>query len=197
MNKEELKKKWENYWYYYKYHTIAGIFILILLTVVIQSVIERVNPDQTVLMVTNNYVKADDITLLENCITKYTDDYTGNKKQEVVINSAYLSDNQEYMQLKIVRELSVWSSFIFITDETEIKYFLDKDLYSDITDIAPNAENGGKTIKVDTAKLIGKDTTLPKQIYFGIRTYDQNDKAIAKEAQKAKDTLKKLLDSIK
>ena len=24
----EKKKKWDNFWYYYKYHVLAGVFIL-------------------------------------------------------------------------------------------------------------------------------------------------------------------------
>ena len=24
---EEAKKKWENFWYYYKYHVLAGVFV--------------------------------------------------------------------------------------------------------------------------------------------------------------------------
>ena len=29
--KEEKQKKWENYWYYYKWHTIVGIVALLVI----------------------------------------------------------------------------------------------------------------------------------------------------------------------
>ena len=46
--KEINKKLFENYWYYYKIHTIAGIFILILLIYSIVECANKVDPDATV-----------------------------------------------------------------------------------------------------------------------------------------------------
>lgn len=35
MEKQEFKSKWENYWYYYKYHTFAGIFVLVVIVLIV------------------------------------------------------------------------------------------------------------------------------------------------------------------
>lgn len=37
MGKQELGSKWDNYWYYYKYHTLAGVFVLFVIFLLIFS----------------------------------------------------------------------------------------------------------------------------------------------------------------
>ena len=35
--KKSFREKIDNYWYYYKYHTFAGIFVIIVLGIIIYS----------------------------------------------------------------------------------------------------------------------------------------------------------------
>ena len=41
MDKEKRKEKWENFWYYYKVHTIVGIFVVIIIIYSIASAMAR------------------------------------------------------------------------------------------------------------------------------------------------------------
>ena len=50
--KKEFQNWWENYWYYYKWHTIAGIFVLVVLIITITECAKTVKPDLGVSIVT-------------------------------------------------------------------------------------------------------------------------------------------------
>jgi hypothetical protein len=41
MEKKSFKQKWDNYWYYYKYHTLAGIFIIAVIVLIVMSCSNR------------------------------------------------------------------------------------------------------------------------------------------------------------
>lgn len=41
MEKKDFKSKWDNYWYYYKYHTLAGIFVLAVIVLIVISCTNR------------------------------------------------------------------------------------------------------------------------------------------------------------
>ncbi len=41
MEKKDFKSKWDNYWYYYKYHTLAGIFVLVVIVLIVISCTNR------------------------------------------------------------------------------------------------------------------------------------------------------------
>ncbi len=41
MEKKSFKSKWDNYWYYYKYHTLAGIFVLVVIVLIVISCANR------------------------------------------------------------------------------------------------------------------------------------------------------------
>ncbi len=45
MDQVALRKKLENFWYYYKWHTLGGLFLLVTALVAVHSCRMRVNPD--------------------------------------------------------------------------------------------------------------------------------------------------------
>lgn len=48
------KGKWENYWYHYKWHTIGALFIVVVLAITIGQMVNRDDPDYTIMLVTEN-----------------------------------------------------------------------------------------------------------------------------------------------
>lgn len=53
------KQKWDNYWYYYKVHTIIVCFVVAVLGISIYQMATRVNPDYRVILCTADYAGID------------------------------------------------------------------------------------------------------------------------------------------
>ena len=91
---KEINKKWfENYWYYYKIHTIAGIFILILLVYSIVECANKVNPDATVSYIGALYFGEEFSADFEQKLSDCIDDIDGDGIKKIIFNSLTLSDD--------------------------------------------------------------------------------------------------------
>ncbi len=64
-----FKKKWENYWYHYKFHTIFGLFVLILAFVGFKSCADRENMDLHMVFLSNTYASPEAEQKLEKALT--------------------------------------------------------------------------------------------------------------------------------
>ena len=79
MEKDELKNKWENYWYYYKYHTLAGMFVLVVIVLIVISCANRSGEVEltlvdTTALVVNTEMKEE---IYEDFSDKYNIDKSG------------------------------------------------------------------------------------------------------------------------
>ncbi len=127
MNKTEFQKKWENFWYYYKWHTIAGVFVLLLVSVFIKDMVTKEKYDATVMLATSYYVDDAKTEQLKATLEPYFTDIDGNGEVNLFILPIYMeggvgseSGDMQHayaMQMKMVSEISVNPSMIFIFDE--------------------------------------------------------------------------------
>lgn len=82
-NKSELQKKRENFWYHYKWHTIAAIFAAVLLTFFIKDTVFRTKPDVTIVIVSGGYLGEYELSLLTDALEGYATDFNDDKKISV------------------------------------------------------------------------------------------------------------------
>lgn len=64
-----FKKKWENYWYHYKFHTIFGLIVIILAFVGIKSCVDSENIDFHMVFLSDTYVSPEAEQKIENALT--------------------------------------------------------------------------------------------------------------------------------
>ena len=128
MTQAELKKKRDNYWYYYKWHTLAGAFILLVLIVTVTQCAHRVNPDVNILMVTGKTLMSDDTqAALEKDLARYADDLNGDGKRVASITPIDLSGGgnpqmQQAMASKLMAMISTGDTFVFFVDSDGYDY---------------------------------------------------------------------------
>lgn len=89
VQKSELQKKHENFWYHYKWHTIAGVFAAFMLIFFVKDTVFRLRPDATVVIVTNSYLVDGEIENLSSVLEGYATDFNGDKK--IVISTDFIS----------------------------------------------------------------------------------------------------------
>lgn len=189
-------QKWfENYWYHYKWHTIAGLFILFMAVTLIRDMVTREKYDAEMMMTGQAYV---DYTVSERMsllLSQYAEDYDKNGEINVgIFANTFPADaaQAEMMmaaQTKLMAELSDGRSMVMILDDytysliddgNEDGFFVDISVYSD------KAYDGGTKLRLADTPL-GSDPGIEPiaESYFLVlrspdtRAANRNEEAVA------------------
>lgn len=67
------RQKRENFWYHYKWHTVIGLFVVVIAAVFISDIFFRVSPDATIILVSKNYISDESVGRLTESLKRETD----------------------------------------------------------------------------------------------------------------------------
>ena len=81
----EKKKKWDNFWYYYKYHVLAGAFILFCIIIFVKDMRGKVSYDYTVAFLGEYGIAQEDSTKLQKWFEEHAEDLNGDGEVHVQI----------------------------------------------------------------------------------------------------------------
>lgn len=84
------KKKADNFWYHYKWHTIGGIFALVLIVFFAKDVLFRTNPDATIILATASPLPAETAESLQTALEEVAWDFNGDGKVSIAVDSIYM-----------------------------------------------------------------------------------------------------------
>lgn len=123
--KKDFKSKWENYWYYYKYHTFAAIFVLIMVGMFIQDKCSQVHYDYKVALLTEQIVPEQVLDKLEKSLETYAVDLNKNGKVQVQILNYVTSAGQDINpqdemanQTRLMGDMDAGDSMIYIYSDS-------------------------------------------------------------------------------
>lgn len=174
------KGKIENYWYHYKWHTIAAVAIVAVLSVLIGQMVSRDNPDYSLVLVTKSYVPEPAVEKIETTFGSYGRDIDEDGKIEVQIDTISLSNDTQIgyaNQQKLIAHLSAGDIMFYIFDkesyESNIKaqqtgnyrFFAPIDSKAEGTD----ANNHFWNWKGSELQKHKEFTGMPEDLYFGVR----------------------------
>ncbi|SDN96607.1 hypothetical protein [Acetanaerobacterium elongatum] len=138
MTQKEFKRKWDNYWYYYKWHTIAGVFVLFLAILFTKDMIFKEKFDATILLCTSYYVDDTKVEELEKQAEKYFPDVDKNGEVNIAVEPIFITKDAKgeptdpqtayAMQMKMIAE---------ITSDPAMVYIFDQSYYDTYTEQAP------------------------------------------------------------
>ena len=74
---DNKKKKWENFWYYYKYHVLLGGFFLFALVVFIHDMLTKPEYDYTIAVVGDMALYEEDKNSLQTWFKEHGEDLNG------------------------------------------------------------------------------------------------------------------------
>lgn len=119
-----LTKEWrENYWYHYKWHTIAGIFILMLLLITLKDCTSRVVSDLSVLYVTDHQMlTTEEQEELKAFLQPLAEDVNGDGEVNIILTPMAIPETPQSemdmgMQQRFMVELAAGESTLYLFDE--------------------------------------------------------------------------------
>lgn len=124
------KEWWSYFWMYYKWHTLASLFVILCVAVTIQQCVTAPKYDLTVTYTGSSGYTDEIQERIMEIIRQYTDDVDGNGEQSVFFQQLIISDNQsdaQYnyaMQTKLTLEFQNDCSFVFLMDSDMVNQLI-------------------------------------------------------------------------
>lgn len=169
--KNVFKKKWENFWYYYKIHVLVVIFILICAAVFINDKIQQIQYDYTIAVLSDAPCMTEDLTKLQEGWESIADDRNQDGKVHVeVLNYALGKSGGANPQInaanqtKFIADLQTGGSMIFLYSDTIHQTYKEDNMFQ---------VEGGSPIKVsDCSGYQNMDGISAFQnMYISLRSY--------------------------
>lgn len=180
MHKEKVGfGKWlENFWYYYKWHTIIAVILIVGIIVGISSCVSRKKMDLCIYYFSGEPLayKEDSINLY-NSLLPYVSDFTGDGFVRLEIKNYYIGAGNEKDQLQqFTTELQGGTALLILMDQKGLEQMLDTPYLGQITDIAPNVEYDGRIWNADGSdyRACAELEHWTEDMYFGLRVFDEN-----------------------
>lgn len=180
--KKSFKSKFENFWYYYKWHTLGALVILLAVGVGLSQCIGRVDIDVVVYYLSADPISyAEDKTNLKRALEPYVRDYTGDGQVRIEIENYFIGENHDADMVKDnLRNFSnmytAGSVMLIMVDDAGLKQMTEVGYFGDISDLTDepllydgtvwNAE--GSAFK-NSESL--KYWTTP--MYWGVRVFNE------------------------
>jgi len=179
---DTVSKKIENYWFHFKWHTIAAIFAVVSLAVLISQCCGRTSWDIHVVYFTYKPVISQQTDLIADYLKPYCEDINGDGEVNIkVINCSMPLDptspvRKEALENLVTQISAEPKSLLYITDSESVKYFEGKSF----KDFFDNEQFllGEDFYKATELENIGK---LPEGLQISCRRV--NDTAIEKSKE--------------
>jgi len=183
-----FKEKWDNYWYYYKFHTIFGLFIVIVLTILTIDFFNTTDPDLSIGYIGATYINEGVFSRAKGDIENIVGDINGDGETKIYFDIAQLPEtiqNQDdiAVQQKVFLSFVTGDIRIYLLEERFIDQYkegfqpLDEILSSE--KLEGGIKSDGKTIAVRLDKgIFSKSQELNKsKLYACVRTITETDKS--------------------
>ncbi len=208
--KEELaplscKDKLKNFWFYYKWHTVIGLFLAVMLAFGLAQCCTKEQPDYTVMTVFDKYMPTDITLELEEYLEQFGEDVNGDGEVIVHIYDASASTDQDIQNAnstRLMAELQRGEIMLFIVDDTyfsrldNLDVFEKQDCFEDKDGYALNLRYSNVTNIINEVKdgYINHNYYLAKRVLKGT-DFENNEKFVASENKNIK-LMKKLIESL-
>ena len=131
------KEWWNNYWFYYKWHTIAGVVVLALIIGTIVDVVTRINPDINIMIASQYVFSEEQLSEMEVKISNAIDDINNDNLKTVQISSLNASiEPKDEMQMaardKLYLEFAAGDSYIFFMDKALFDFYEREDMFQEL-----------------------------------------------------------------
>lgn len=133
--KRFTKLWWEYFWDYYKWHTIAGTFLSILILVTAVQCATQIKYDMTVTVAGDRYLSEELQAQLSSELGEVIEDSDANGERNVFLQMLDFSDNSmnqdpQYMMAmttKLMIEFTAGETFLFVLSEDLMNQYLNQD----------------------------------------------------------------------
>lgn len=199
------KEKLQNFWYYYKWHTIIGLFVAFVLVFGVAQCTTKEEPDYTVMTVFDKYVPSEITDEIEEYFEQFGNDINGDGQVIVHIYDASASsdrDIQNANSTRLMAELQRGEIMLFIVDEdnfsklNDLNVFEKQPQFTDKDGYALDLQNSNLTDNINAVRegYINHSYYIAKRVLSGT-DFENNEKFVESE-KKNLDLLKKFIESL-
>ncbi len=207
----ERNKKWENYWYHYKWHTICGIFLAFCLLIYIGDLLGKEDFDLNVVYVSRSYTVYEQDEELQKRLEKYVPDYDENGEVNVKLYNYTIPeeptsqeeyDQQIAMLTRFQVEISDGNTFLYIFDEDMFEYFEMEEASEDLTYTGSDKIKDSVKYMLDGTELVdglnidGNGYFLVLRNMLGFEDGSKHDRA-QENHDKSKEVLENIINNNK
>ena len=132
---DDKKKKWDNFWYYYKYHVLAGAFVLFCVIVFVKDMMAKVDYDYCISVIGNHPVQEEDTQVLQDWFEEHAEDLNEDGEIHVQIADYYLPPEGEAGYDPQIYAASQTKLMVDLQEGTSMIYFLDKANYEKLQEM--------------------------------------------------------------
>nr|WP_297874205.1 hypothetical protein [uncultured Blautia sp.] len=132
---DDNRKKWDNFWYYYKYHVLAGAFVLICIIIFVKDMLAKVDYDYCVSVIGNYAMPEEDTLALQTWFEEHAEDINGDGEIHVQVADYYLPPEGETGYDPQVYAASQTKLMVDLQEGTSMIYFLDKENYEKLQEM--------------------------------------------------------------
>jgi len=144
------KGKWENFWYYHKFHLLIGLVAAALIFGFVYELTTKEEPDYQIGVLTETRFSDEAAAVLEQKIARYGEDLNGDGRVIVRVNPYFIvmEEGKEVgdpsLQMasvaKFLSDLEMGDSIIFLTDETSFRaHQKTREMFSNLDGTVPEA----------------------------------------------------------
>lgn len=180
--KKSFKSKLENFWYYYKWHTLGALVVLLAVGVGLSQCIGRVDIDVVVYYLSADPISyAEDKTNLKKALEPYVRDYTGDGQVRIEIENYFIGENHDADMVKDnLRNFSnmytAGSVMLIMVDDAGLKQMTEVGYFGDISDLTDEPLLYDGTVWNAEGSAFKKSESLKywtTPMYWGVRVFNE------------------------
>ena len=193
------KEKWDNFWFQYKWYVIAITAVTVILAVLITQCATRTKYDLEVVYFTYTAVLDEQTNKIADYLADYAEDINGDGEINVQVVNVSFSDKSGDSQYKYTMLTKLQA--MIAGDENAILYITDSESYKYLDGLTENGLFDGEPIKLGdefySATEIDELGKLPEGLQISCRRITETTMENKKDAAKAYESAKKLLEKLK
>lgn len=180
--KKSFKSKLENFWYYYKWHTLGALVVLLAVGVGLSQCIGRVDIDVVVYYLSADPISyAEDKTNLKKALEPYVRDYTGDGQVRIEIENYFIGENHDADMVKDnLRNFSnmytAGSVMLIMVDDAGLKQMTEVGYFGDISDLTDEPLLYDGTVWNAEGSAFKNSESLKywaTPMYWGVRVFNE------------------------
>lgn len=176
-----IDKKWfENYWFYYRVHTIVGIFVILISIYTIVECANKVDPDVTVTYIGSSYFDENFASSFEEKLSPLIVDADGDGIKKIFFSALTIggeirSEQDIAMQQKAQLEIAVGDTYLYLMDRQNFEMYQEQGVFENISQYLNETEPVYGVPAHKSAFL--KELGIPNgsDIYVSVRVLTQGD----------------------
>ncbi len=193
------KEKWQNYWYHFKWHTIGGMALIIVLAVMIVQCASRESYDFITIVYTRSAIESGRMEKIEEYIEQYAEDIDGDGKVSVQVVDCSFTDTNANLQLSQAAMAKVQA--MIAAEPKAVLYIVDEKGFNDLNAIVSDGFFDAEALLLDEdfyKACEGENDfeKLPEGLKISYRRISDTLMEKDKTANKVYDVCKKIYDKL-